>query len=96
MAIMWSVNTYFYKLALDMGIDRFSEWMARFGFGKPTGIDLDGESSGILPSRAWKEKRYKKPWFPGETIIAGIGQGYWTVTPIQLAHALAILAGHGI
>lgn len=96
MAIMWSVNTYFYKLALDMGIDRFSEWMGRFGFGKPTGIDLDGESSGILPSREWKEKRYKKPWFPGETIIAGIGQGYWTVTPIQLAHALATLAGHGI
>ncbi|MBD8900218.1 penicillin-binding protein 2 [Rhodanobacter sp. DHG33] len=96
MAIMWSVNTYFYKLALDMGIDRFSQWMGRFGFGKPTGIDLDGESSGILPSREWKEKRYKKPWFPGETIIAGIGQGYWTVTPIQLAHALGILAGHGM
>ena len=95
-AIMWSVNTYFYKLALDMGIDRFSDWMGRFGFGKPTGIDLDGESSGILPSREWKEKRFKKPWFPGETIIAGIGQGYWTVTPVQLAHALAILAGHGM
>ena len=96
MAIMWSVNTYFYKLALNMGIDRFSAWMARFGFGRPTGIDLDGESSGILPSREWKEKRYKKPWFPGETMIAGIGQGYWTVTPIQLAHALATLAGHGV
>jgi penicillin-binding protein 2 len=95
-AIMWSVNTYFYKLALDMGIDRFSEWMGKFGFGKPSGIDLDGESSGILPSREWKEKRYKKSWFPGETIIAGIGQGYWTVTPVQLAHALATLAGHGM
>lgn len=95
-AIEMSVNTYFYKLALDMGIDRFSAWMGKFGFGRPTGIDLDGESSGILPSREWKAKRYKKPWFPGETIIAGIGQGYWTVTPVQLAHALATLAGHGV
>ncbi|MFK2878623.1 penicillin-binding protein 2 [Rhodanobacter hydrolyticus] len=96
MAIMWSVNTYFYKLALDMGIDRYDDWMSRFGFGQPTGIDLNGESSGILPSREWKAKRYKTSWFPGETIIAGIGQGYWTVTPMQLAHALSILAGHGV
>ena len=95
-AIMWSVNTYFYKLALDMGIDRFSAWMGKFGFGRPTGIDLDGEASGVLPSREWKAKRYKQPWYPGETVIAGIGQGYWAVTPLQLAHALATLAGHGV
>ncbi|MEW9572769.1 penicillin-binding protein 2 [Rhodanobacter sp. Si-c] len=95
-AIMWSVNTYFYKLALDMGIDRFSAWMGRFGFGKPTGIDLDGEASGVLPSREWKARRFKQPWYPGETVIAGIGQGYWAVTPLQLAHALATLAGHGM
>ncbi len=94
-AIEMSVNTYFYKLALDMGIDRFSAWMGKFGFGRPTGIDLDGEASGILPSREWKAKRYKQAWFPGETVIAGIGQGYWAVTPLQLAHALATLAGHG-
>ncbi|WP_426662821.1 penicillin-binding protein 2 [Rhodanobacter aciditrophus] len=95
-AIMWSVNTYFYKLALDMGIDRFSAWMGGFGFGRPTGIDLDGEASGILPSREWKARRYRQPWYPGETVIAGIGQGYWAVTPLQLAHALATLAGHGM
>ncbi len=96
MAIMWSVNTYFYKLAVDMGIDRFSAWMSKFGFGKPTGIDLDNEASGVLPSSAWKAKHFRKPWYPGETMIAGIGQGYWAVTPLQLAHALATLAGHGV
>lgn len=95
-AIQMSVNTYFYKLALDMGIDRFSTWMGKFGFGRPTGIDLDGEASGVLPSRAWKTAHFKQPWYPGETVIAGIGQGYWAVTPIQLAHALATLAGHGV
>ncbi|MEO8777958.1 MAG: penicillin-binding protein 2 [Rhodanobacter sp.] len=96
LAIMWSVNTYFYKLALDMGIDRFSAWMGKFGFGRPTGIDLLGEASGVLPSRAWKTSHFKQPWYPGETVIAGIGQGYWAVTPLQLAHAIAILAGHGV
>lgn len=95
-AIEMSVNTYFYKLALDMGIDRFSEWMGKFGFGRPTGIDLDNEASGVLPSREWKARRYKQPWFPGETVIAGIGQGYWEVTPLQLAHAVATLAGRGV
>ena len=95
-AIMWSVNTYFYKLALDMGIDRFSAWMGKFGFGRPTGIDLRGEASGVLPSRAWKTKHLKQSWYPGETVMAGIGQGYWAVTPLQLAHAIATLAGHGV
>ena len=95
-AIEMSVNTYFYKLTLEMGIDRFSAWMGKFGFGQPTGIDLIGESTGVLPSREWKQAHFKQPWYPGETVIAGIGQGYWTVTPIQLAHAFATFAGHGI
>lgn len=95
-AIEMSVNTYFYKLALDMGIDRFSKWMGKFGFGRPTGIDLIGEASGVLPSRAWKRAHYNRPWYLGDTVIAGIGQGYWTVTPIQLAHAIATFAGHGV
>ncbi|QNK02904.1 penicillin-binding protein 2 [Dyella telluris] len=94
-AIQLSTNTYFYKLALDMGIDRLSSWMGSLGFGKKTGIDLLGEGEGILPSREWKASRSKMPWFQGETIIAGIGQGYWTVTALQLAHATATFAGHG-
>jgi len=95
-AIQLSTNTYFYKLALDLGIDRLSSWMGRFGFGATTGIDTLGESAGILPSRAWKAAHSKYGWFPGETVIAGIGQGYWAVTPLQLAHAVATLADHGV
>lgn len=95
-AIAQSVNTYFYSLALDMGIDRFSTWMGKFGFGQPTGIDLRGESAGVLPSREWKRAHSNQPFFPGETVIAGIGQGYWVVTPIQLAQALATLADRGV
>ena len=95
-AIEKSTNTYFYKLALDMGIDRLSSWMSRFSFGGKTGIDLLGESEGVLPSREWKAARSKQGWFPGETVIAGIGQGYWIVTPLQLGHAVATLAGHGV
>jgi penicillin-binding protein 2 len=95
-AIAQSVNTYFYSLAYDMGIDRFSGWMANFGFGKPTGIDLGGESAGVLPSQAWKRARFRQPWYPGETVIAGIGQGYWVITPIQLAQALATMAAKGV
>jgi penicillin-binding protein 2 len=95
-AIEQSVNTYFYKLALDMGIDRLSSYMAKFSFGRPTGVDLIGEASGVLPSREWKAAHSREPWYPGETVIAGIGQGYWAVTPLQLAHAIATFAGHGI
>jgi penicillin-binding protein 2 len=95
-AIEKSTNTYFYKLALDLGIDRLSEWMSRFSFGRKTGIDLLGESEGVLPSRQWKAAHSRDAWFPGETVIAGIGQGYWEVTPLQLAHAVATLAGHGV
>ncbi|MGH8042868.1 MAG: penicillin-binding protein 2 [Rudaea sp.] len=95
-AITRSVNTYFYSLALDMGIDRFSAWMAHFGFGQPTGIDLPGEAAGVLPSREWKRAHMSQTFFPGETVIAGIGQGYWVITPIQLASALATLADRGV
>jgi len=94
-AIEKSTNTYFYRLALDMGIDRLASWMGGLGFGKKTGIDLLGEAEGILPSREWKATRSKYPWFQGETVIAGIGQGYWNVTALQLAHATATFAGHG-
>jgi penicillin-binding protein 2 len=95
-AIAQSVNTYFYSLALDMGIDRFSGWMGKFGFGKVTGIDLIGESAGVLPSRDWKRGRFNQAFYPGETVIAGIGQGYWVITPIQLAQAVSILAERGV
>jgi len=90
-----SVNTYFYSLALEIGIDRMSDYLQQFGFGSPTGIDLMGEGRGILPSREWKSAMYGKPWFPGETVIAGIGQGFWVVTPLQLANAVSILAAGG-
>lgn len=91
-----SVNTYYYALALEMGIDRFTDYMAKFGFGKPTGIDLVGEASGILPSREWKRGRFNTAWYPGETVISGIGQGFWVVTPLQLAQGVATLAAGGI
>ena len=91
-----SVNTYYYALALEMGIDSLSVSMAKFGFGKATGIDLIGESDGVLPSREWKRARMNQSWYPGETVIAGIGQGFWVVTPLQLAHAVAMLAAGGV
>ncbi len=91
-----SVNTYYYSLALDMGIDRLTQSLAPFGFGKPTGIDLVGEGEGVLPSREWKRARMNQAWYPGETVIAGIGQGFWVVTPLQLAHGVAMLAAGGV
>jgi penicillin-binding protein 2 len=90
-----SVNTYYYQLALDLGIERLSGYMARFGFGSETGIDLEGEARGILPSPAWKRAQRNQPWYPGETVIAGIGQGFWVATPLQLAHAVATLGAGG-
>lgn len=95
-AIAQSVNIYFYQLAVDLGIDRMGEYMTKFGFGRPTGIDLQGEASGLIPSREWKQRVHRKPWYPGETVIAGIGQGYWIATPLQLASALATLAQGGV
>ncbi|WP_082124514.1 penicillin-binding protein 2 [Lysobacter capsici] len=96
-SIAQSVNTYYYKLALEMGIDRVDQYMTRYGFGQKTGIDLLGENIGILPSPAWKAKNNKKKegWYPGETVIAGIGQGYWVVTALQLARGTAAIADGG-
>jgi penicillin-binding protein 2 len=94
-ALEESVNTFFYQLALDLGIDRMHDYLAQFGFGAPTGVDLLGENAGVLPSRAWKRGQFGQPWYPGETVIAGIGQGFNVTTPIQLANALAVLANGG-
>ena len=94
-ALEESVNTYFYQLAYDLGIDRMHDYLAQFGFGQPTGLDLLGENSGVLPSRGWKRGQYAEPWYQGETIIAGIGQGFNVVTPVQLANAVATLANGG-
>ena len=90
-----SVNTYYLQLAMKLGIDRIESDFQRMGFGAPTGIDLTGEASGVLPSRAWKQRRFRQQWFPGETAIAGIGQGFWVTTPLQLARGTAMLAGDG-
>ena len=99
-SIVHSCDTYYYMLANEMGIDNISSFMGRLGFGSRTGIDIDGESEGVLPSQEWKRKRFKKPeqqkWYAGETISIGIGQGYNAYTPIQLAHATAILANNGV
>lgn len=95
LALAESVNVYFYQLAVELGIDRISRELALFGFGRSTGIDLPGESAGVLPTRNWKQATFGEPWFPGETVITGIGQGFITVTPLQLAHATAALAGRG-
>lgn len=99
-SIVTSCNTYYYMLANDLGIDNIADFMAPFGFGRPTGIDIGGESHGVLPSPAWKKERFKNPeqqrWYKGETISIGIGQGYNAYTPIQLAQATATLANNGV
>jgi penicillin-binding protein 2 len=96
-AIGDSVNTYYYRLSLDMGIRKFDEYLALYGFGAPTGIDLTGEIGGILPSPEWKAKNAGKqgPWYPGDTVISSIGQGFWKATPLQLAQSNAALADDG-
>jgi penicillin-binding protein 2 len=98
-SIARSCDVYYYALSNELGVDRLHEFMAPFGYGKPTGIDIAGEMSGILPSKEWKKKYFRRPedqvWFPGETINFGIGQGYMTVTPIQLAQVTATLAARG-
>ncbi|MDP8078945.1 penicillin-binding protein 2 [Phocoenobacter skyensis] len=94
-AIAESSDTYFYQLAFNLGIDKVSKWMKKFGFGMQTGIDIFEESSAIMPSREWKQKRYKQSWLQGDTVSIGIGQGYWIATPLQLAKALAVLVNNG-
>ncbi|MBM2854095.1 MAG: hypothetical protein HW417_1023, partial [Steroidobacteraceae bacterium] len=98
-AVMQSCDVYFYRLANTLGIDRIHDIMTRIGFGAPTGIDIGGERGGIMPSPKWKKTAFsghsQQVWFPGETVILGIGQGYWTTTPLQLATATAVLATRG-
>lgn len=95
-SIVISCDTYYYGLATELGIDRMHEYLEKFGFGKQTGIDLKGETSGLLPSSEWKMKRHQQIWYPGDTVSAGIGQGYHLVTPLQLAFATATLANDGV
>jgi len=99
-SIVQSCNTYYYNLANDLGIDAIHDFMSPFGFGRLTGVDLENERTGVLPSMEWKRKTYKKldqqKWYAGETISVGIGQGYNSFTPLQLAHAIATLTNNGI
>lgn len=94
-AITQSCDVYFYDLAMALGIDKMHEFLDKFGLGKRTGIDLVGEADGLLPSKEWKRHNRNQAWFPGETLITGIGQGYMQVTPLQLAKATATLANRG-
>jgi penicillin-binding protein 2 len=99
-SIVQSCDTYYYQLANDMGIDLIARFMGSIGFGSRTGIDITGEAAGVLPSQEWKRRRFRKPeqqkWFAGETISIGIGQGYNSYTPLQLASATATLANDGV
>ena len=95
-SLVVSCDTYYYLLANDLGIDNISRFMRGFGFGNRTGIDINGEAAGILPSQEWKMRRFKQKWYAGETISVGIGQGYNAYTPLQLAHATATLANDGV
>ena len=99
-AISKSSNVYFYSLANDLGVDTIHDFMKPLGFGQITGIDIQGEVRGLLPSTEWKRNYYKRPeqkkWFAGETISLGIGQGYNTFTMLQLAQATAVLANNGV
>ena len=95
-SIVVSCDTYYYMLANDLGIDNISAFMTQFGFGSRTGIDITGESRGILPSQKWKMDRFRQKWYAGETVSVGIGQGYNSYTPLQLAHAIATLANDGV
>jgi penicillin-binding protein 2 len=95
-AIVVSCDTYFYGLAVDLGIDNMFTFLSQFSFGRKTGIDMQGEMAGLMPSQEWKQRRYKQKWYVGDTVSAGIGQGYDLATPMQLAYATAILANDGV
>ncbi|WP_309545485.1 penicillin-binding protein 2 [Aquitalea aquatica] len=101
-AIQVSSDTFFYKLAWDMGIDKIAPTVGQFGLGRPTGIDLDGEASGVLPTKEWKAKRFARykeeyrRWYPADVVSIGIGQGFNSYTPLQMANAVAILANDGV
>ncbi|MFL2546137.1 MAG: penicillin-binding protein 2 [Candidatus Rariloculaceae bacterium] len=99
-ALVQSCDVYYYQLAVKLGIDAIDEFLRTFGFGAPTGLDIMGERRGVVPSRDWKRSQFSRRedqvWFPGETVITGIGQGFTLVTPLQLAHSTATLAGRGM
>lgn len=98
-SIEQSCDVYFYELARELGIDRMESFLKRFGLGNATGIDIAGEKGGLIPGREWKRRAFTnkgdRVWFPGETVITGIGQGYVLTTPLQLAHAAATIANRG-
>ncbi|GIT14760.1 MAG: hypothetical protein CM1200mP36_05160 [Gammaproteobacteria bacterium] len=98
-SIVQSCDVYFYQLAVSLGIDYMGPFLREFGFGARTGIDISGENAGLVPSREWKRSQFSRRedqvWFPGETVITGIGQGFTLVTPLQLAHATATMASSG-
>lgn len=95
-AIMRSNDTYFYDLASKLGIDRLHDYLSMFGVGQKVSLDMFEESSGLMPSREWKRSTRRQVWYPGETVILGIGQGYMQVTPLQLAQATALIANKGV
>ncbi|MGZ5032299.1 MAG: penicillin-binding protein 2, partial [Usitatibacter sp.] len=95
-AIVISCDTYFYGLANDLGIDSIHHFLAGFGFGSRTGIDIEGELTGLVPSQEWKWERFKQKWYAGDTVSVGIGQGYLLATPLQLAAATATIANEGV
>lgn len=95
LALARSNDTYFYDLAHKLGVDRLHEYMSRFGFGQRVSLDMFEETAGLMPSREWKRNRYRQSWYPGETLILGIGQGYMQTTPLQLAQATALMASRG-
>lgn len=95
-AMAQSCDVYYYDLSNNLGIDRLHQFLDLFRFGQRTGIDIPGENTGLSPSREWKRAFHNEPWYPGETLISGIGQGFNQMTPIQLAHATAILAMRGM
>jgi len=95
-AMVHSCDIYFYEVGRRLGIDRIAEWSRRFGLGAPTGLDLDKEMPGLVPSPAWKKARFHKPWHEGETILVSIGQGYNLTTPLQMARVVAAIANGGI
>jgi penicillin-binding protein 2 len=95
-AIARSNDTYFYDLAHKLGIDRMHDYMTRFGLGTRVSLDMFEESAGLMPSRDWKRESRRQPWYPGETLITGIGQGYMLATPLQLAQSIALIANRGV
>ena len=95
-SIVMSCDTYYYVLANDLGIDAIARFMGMLGFGSRTGIDITGEAAGVLPSQEWKQRRFNQKWFAGETISIGIGQGYNSYTPLQLAAVIATIANDGV